>query len=83
MAVLGVYAKPKIKIFIWEQVLGTRRPFGHFGKPKISPGIKGPPQVITSFQSSGGIGLTKENKFSYLHIETRKSFAKGFNLFLA
>ncbi len=42
MAVFGVYAKPKIKIFIWEQVLGTRRPFGHFGKPKIGPGHNGP-----------------------------------------
>ena len=42
MAVLDVYAKLKIKIFIWEQVLGTRRPFGHLGKPKISPGHNGP-----------------------------------------
>ena len=40
--VLGVYANLKIRIFIWEQVLGTRRPFGHFGKPKISPGHNGP-----------------------------------------
>ena len=43
MAVFGVYGKVKIKIFIWENVLGTRRSFGQFRKPKISPGTKGPP----------------------------------------
>ena len=54
----GCLCQAKDQIYLGTSFGYYRRPFGHLEKPKISPGHNGPPQVITSFQSSGGIGLT-------------------------
>ena len=58
----GIKGCLNIKKIIWEQVLGAGMTFHWIIWLKTRADQKDPPQVTTSFQSPGGIGLMKNQR---------------------